>query len=135
MEEAVPSSVQQDTPFQRMSGEEFERLQLFQAGHNEGLRIQERNRTIRTLGLCATILVGLQIIGGVIVRVTEQPPWVQGLALIVGAAPGSAALTAMFWRFRFYLKRYQSGKIELESSVDAGRTSSGLNSDGTADND
>lgn len=98
----------------------------------EVVRVQELHKTIRMAILGVVILGGLGIIGWVVVKVSESPPWLQALALLLGtSAPG-----AWLWRMRVRFQRYMANDhqrlVDLEASFDSERVSSGINPDGTS---
>jgi TRAP-type C4-dicarboxylate transport system permease small subunit len=104
------------------------------------MRIREINRTIRTAFICATILGGFGMVAWTAVKlvgmssVWEMAVATIGTALTVGAAP-----VIVTWKVVAKLRRVTkdvSGRVQdLELSVDGGRTSCGLNEDGTTPKD
>lgn len=117
---------------QEVGAQETERARLLADLHRETIRIQERGRTTRTLIVCAAALFGLWLVVDTIQAVASTPPWLQALALFAGSAPASYLLWKMRGRFRVYMSRDHQRTIELEGELDASRTSSGINPDGTS---
>lgn len=101
----------------------------------EAKRIDQKGRIVRTIIICLTILIGLGIIGAVIVLMKDNPPWIQVLAILVPGAPAAWVMRKMFLKLKLTIKDYGKYKKELELFVDANRTSSHLNEDGSSDDE
>jgi hypothetical protein len=99
------------------------------------IKTQERYRTARTTIICGTILGGVWIVGDVIVRVMDQPPWLQALTILAGAVIPSGLMWRMVARFRFYMANDHKRRVELEAVVDAARTSSNISPEGVSPHD
>lgn len=94
---------------------------------------RQLHKTIRTLAVCATISALAWMILTSIVKIMEQgeSPWVTIAIAAMSLVFGSGPIVVMVWRFRLYMKRDHNRTIQLEMSVDAARTSSDTNPDGT----
>lgn len=101
----------------------------------EAKRIQERYKTIRVAIIGIVVLLGLAIIAYVLLKLADQPPWLQALAIIAGALAPSIVLWRITIQFRRYMAIDHSKRIELEATIDASRTTSGISPDGTTPDD
>jgi phosphatidylglycerophosphate synthase len=93
------------------------------------VRVVEIHRTIRTVVICATILLGLAIIAYVAVKLLNKPPWLQ-IAIILLAPSG--LLVTLFRVHRRYIRVHNERLRRLEAERDPGRTSSGLEKNGSS---
>ena len=112
-----------------------ERLDIAGRYYVEAKRIQERHKTIRAAIIGMVVLLGLAICGYVFLRLADRPPWLQALAILAGAIVPSIVVWRIRVQFRRYMELDHSKRIELEASIDASRTTSGISPDGTTPDD
>ncbi|MEX2187488.1 MAG: hypothetical protein WD875_11865 [Pirellulales bacterium] len=101
------------------------------AAYVEIVRIQETERTKRSAILGVVFLGGLAMICWAVVKLSESPPWLQALAILVGTGGPAVWMWRMRVRFRSYMARDHERLRQLEIEADGKRGSSGMNADGT----
>lgn len=92
-------------------------------------RVHEVQKTVRTIAICLTIAVCVACISWAAIRLLDRPPW---LVLLLALAAPSGVFVAAISVFRGYVRKTSRRVTELEQQLDRGRTTSGLNSDGTS---
>lgn len=115
----------------RAAGEDAPTLEAASI-YRDIIRIQERSKIIRTAIVGVVALGGLYIVGQTIQAFVDTPPWLQALALLAGTVPPSIWMWRIRAQFRMYMERDHNRVMALEAKVDASRTSSGINPDGTS---
>lgn len=102
-----------------------------------------RHKTARIATVGVIALGSLWIVCNAAVRLFEaasgDPPWLKVIELTLAIAAPATVPAVIAWkvavRFKLFVKNHTGRVIELESTVDAGRSSSGIQSDGSAEHD
>ena len=101
------------------------------------LRVHEIQKTIRIALIVVGILVGLWLIGHYTIRVIEslkKPAWLEMCSVVVGSLGiPSIVIWSQRRTFRWYVRRTADRVSELERKIDAKRSGSGLEKDGTSE--
>lgn len=99
------------------------------------LRIEQAHQTARTLIITVGVVVATWIVADAVVKLMDEPPWLTALSCVIAAVLGGTVQTPlMVGAFRYiqgWTRRNIARQSRFEAEVDPGRTTSGMNDDGT----
>ena len=87
-------------------------------------KIIERNRNVRTIAICVTVVLSIGMIVYGAVRIFAQPAWVVLLVSIIGPLLSSPVIYSIWQSRRRFIRKHHHRQVSSETRHDPARQSS-----------